>query len=272
MLHQVTKAIARRSANVVLLGSRFKKRACVALILREQHDGVEMLFVRRAINPRDRWSGQMAFPGGRQDPKETDRETVQRETLEEIGLDLCSKAGYIGQLDDAQASENLSVGVYVYRLAPSHVDVEFQLDPSEISDVLWVKFDYFLTNPIQQVITLRLVDFAEHLRPMEWLLRYCRMDRIDFPCIYLPRPKEVQIHETKRHMQDYVLWGFSLGVLSQFFQHTDLGSKFALKLSTRYRIFRFFARHRSRMAKTAGTSIIVTLSAGLAYGYLRSRL
>ena len=140
----------------------------------------------------------MAFPGGRQDPKETDRETVQRETLEEIGLDLCSKAGYIGQLDDAQASENLSVGVYVYRLAPSHVDVEFQLDPSEISDVLWVKLDYFLTNPIQQVITLRLVDFAEHLRPMEWLLRYCRMDRIDFPCIYLPRPKEVQIHETKR--------------------------------------------------------------------------
>ena len=37
-------------------------------------DDIELLFVRRAINPRDRWSGQMAFPGGRQNINETDHE------------------------------------------------------------------------------------------------------------------------------------------------------------------------------------------------------
>lgn len=40
---------------------------------------VEVLFIRRAINPRDRWSGQVAFPGGRSAPGEDDRSCVERE-------------------------------------------------------------------------------------------------------------------------------------------------------------------------------------------------
>lgn len=67
---------------------------------REQRT-LELLFVRRSINERDTWSGQVAFPGGKRQkldalassadddaPWESPRETAQRETLEEIGLDL----------------------------------------------------------------------------------------------------------------------------------------------------------------------------------------
>ncbi len=87
---------------------------------------LELLFVRRSISERDIWSGQIAFPGGKRQRKnshsvpvpvhshslsaaadssssattsaankenesarwETPLETAKRETMEEIGLDL----------------------------------------------------------------------------------------------------------------------------------------------------------------------------------------
>lgn len=61
---------------------------------------LEMLYMQRAQNPRDRWSGQMAFPGGRQERGETDEQTVVREVREEIGWDLDDRydaAGARGQ-------------------------------------------------------------------------------------------------------------------------------------------------------------------------------
>ncbi len=39
--------------------------AAVALILREQFNQTELLLIERSIIPKDPWSGQLAFPGGR---------------------------------------------------------------------------------------------------------------------------------------------------------------------------------------------------------------
>lgn len=66
------------------------RRAAVAVILGPDHD---ILFIRRAERPGDPWSGDMAFPGGREEPHDGDlRATAARETLEEVGLDLGSSA------------------------------------------------------------------------------------------------------------------------------------------------------------------------------------
>lgn len=93
-------------------------RASVALILRsrvhqtqpENADSrsiekrLELLFIKRAVRPGDRWSGHVGFPGGRQDVKKDGRDdmrTAIRETKEEIGIDLSSpRFRLIGQLDD----------------------------------------------------------------------------------------------------------------------------------------------------------------------------
>ncbi|KAG5458036.1 MAG: hypothetical protein BJ554DRAFT_1822 [Olpidium bornovanus] len=48
----------------------------------------EILFIKRATRAGDRWSGHVAFPGGKQEPSETARQTAERETREELGLDL----------------------------------------------------------------------------------------------------------------------------------------------------------------------------------------
>jgi 8-oxo-dGTP pyrophosphatase MutT (NUDIX family) len=80
-----------------------RRRAAVAVVLRDPDpfdagDGVEMLLIKRAENPRDLWSGHMALPGGRWDPTDASlAETALRETREEVGLHL-SRDSVLGRL------------------------------------------------------------------------------------------------------------------------------------------------------------------------------
>ncbi len=74
--------------------------AAVAVILHDGAAGLETLFIHRAVRAGDTWSGQIAFPGGRREPTDTDLlATAIRETMEEIGVDL-SAAERLGVLDD----------------------------------------------------------------------------------------------------------------------------------------------------------------------------
>lgn len=72
-----------------------RSRAAVAVVF---GPGDEVLFIRRAERPGDPWSGDMAFPGGRASPDDlSTRHTAERETWEEVGLDL-RDARYVGAL------------------------------------------------------------------------------------------------------------------------------------------------------------------------------
>ena len=54
-----------------------------------QRGDPEILFIKRAARQGDRWTGQVAFPGGGRDVTDLDdRMTSVRETDEEIGLNL----------------------------------------------------------------------------------------------------------------------------------------------------------------------------------------
>jgi 8-oxo-dGTP pyrophosphatase MutT (NUDIX family) len=75
--------------------------AAVAMVLRERNGAVEMLFIKRAVHAGDPWSGQVGLPGGRRDDGEADlADTVVRETLEELGLDIHMHGELIGALDE----------------------------------------------------------------------------------------------------------------------------------------------------------------------------
>jgi 8-oxo-dGTP pyrophosphatase MutT (NUDIX family) len=78
------------------------RKAAVALIFRAGDDGTpEVLFIKRAEYPGDPWSGQIAFPGGREEPGDSSlADTATRETREETGIDLSRDGTFIGTLDD----------------------------------------------------------------------------------------------------------------------------------------------------------------------------
>jgi 8-oxo-dGTP pyrophosphatase MutT (NUDIX family) len=78
------------------------RKAAVALIFRLGKDeALELLFIKRAEYEGDPWSGQIAFPGGRMEARDTSlSETAIRETREETGIDLTREGMIIGTLDD----------------------------------------------------------------------------------------------------------------------------------------------------------------------------
>lgn len=91
--------------------------AAVALILRETTQAVEILFILRATSPRDPWSGNIAFPGGHIERDETPRAAAERETAEELGIDL-TRAECLGRLDDvAGAHLPVIVSCFAYLLS-----------------------------------------------------------------------------------------------------------------------------------------------------------
>jgi len=97
-------------------------RAAVAMILRPNAAGdSDVLLIERASREGDPWSGHMAFPGGRQSPLDPEpRITAERETLEEVGLDLrpAELLGRLGDLEGRQAGKRvgLVISAFVYHL------------------------------------------------------------------------------------------------------------------------------------------------------------
>lgn len=72
-------------------------RASVAAVFRLRSGEEQILLIRRAINPNDKWSGEIALPGGRQGEEDggEDEQTAMREAWEEVGLELrhCQRLG-----------------------------------------------------------------------------------------------------------------------------------------------------------------------------------
>ena len=136
----------------VLIRKEGIKRASVALILRNDKNITELLFIQRAESERDPWSGQVAFPGGGAEKLDASLEqTAIRESLEEIGVSL-SQQMILGQLDDLQGSSrsralNLAISCFVF-----HLDKDFQLVPNyEVADAFWVPLN-ILADPANQTL------------------------------------------------------------------------------------------------------------------------
>ena len=127
-----------------------RRRAAVAAVLHEGDAGPELLFIERAERFGDPWSGQMAFPGGRVDPGDAGaRAAAERETLEELGLDLAG-AELVGRLGDVDAGVRLVaplvLSAFVYRVGTRPL-----LMPNyEVREALWVPVSR-LVDPVHRV-------------------------------------------------------------------------------------------------------------------------
>jgi len=116
--------------------------AAVAVVVIPDPEAV--LFIRRAERVGDPWSGHMALPGGRRDPRDSDLVvTAARETEEEVGLRL-PRGALLGSLDDVvprtPVLPPIAVRPFVFALEERPALV---LNP-EVAAARWVSLDYLL--------------------------------------------------------------------------------------------------------------------------------
>ena len=126
---RIAKALRSRTPQTVLCNGH--KPAAVLVPIQERGDDDYLVLTRRADHlPTHR--GQIAFPGGRVDPRDADAtQTALRECYEEIGIGPdCVRV--LGRLDEFTAGYGLVV-TPVVGVIPARC--EFRLDPAETTEV-----------------------------------------------------------------------------------------------------------------------------------------
>jgi 8-oxo-dGTP pyrophosphatase MutT (NUDIX family) len=184
-LHQRLHAYRPRAAEVAVGAVA----ASVALVVRPASTDLELLLIRRAVAPGDPWSGHMALPGGRRAPEDPDAAaTAVRETHEEVGIDLHRVGFLLGRLDPVAprgAPARVHVSPFVFAV-PSGTRTEINY---EVDAAVWAPIRR-LTEPNAATEHLHPLASGEHLR---------------FPAI---------------GYQEYVIWGLTHRILTQFLQLT----------------------------------------------------
>lgn len=115
------------------------RRAAVAVVLVPSEVGTQALFILRAAKKGDPWSGQMAFPGGHHEPEDDNlRVTAERETREEVGLDLTKVGRYLGDFAPVKANPRGDMDMLVVPQVFALETKPENLQPNyEVADVLW---------------------------------------------------------------------------------------------------------------------------------------
>lgn len=140
-----------------------------------RHGDPEVLFIKRAARVGDKWTGHIAFPGGRRDPEDKDDlAAAVREAWEEVGIDLSEEnaiaSGNLSQRivtsawgKQASASDAPSYSLmsplingrrlmtlcpYIF-LVTSHDIPPLKLQPTEVASTHWVPLRALL-SPAQR--------------------------------------------------------------------------------------------------------------------------
>lgn len=153
-LDRVRRALRKRQA--VTVEAPEAQPAAVALILYTGAEGLEALFIKRAVQSGDPWSGQIALPGGRREAGDTDLlATAVREAREETGIDLAG-AEQLGRLDDlyprTPTLPPVLVRPYVFAVAARPA-----LAPDvEVQRAFWVPLRRLAEPGVRREVTLTL--------------------------------------------------------------------------------------------------------------------
>ena len=122
---------------------------------------IDLLYIQRTTREGDRHSGQVAFPGGKNDEGESDIQAGLREVEEEIGLKMLGNPDYIllGKFPKnwfayTKRGKQLKISLLVYFCLTNLTHLqnleESPLNPknmvlskNEVESVWWVPFNYF---------------------------------------------------------------------------------------------------------------------------------
>ncbi|KAF2204345.1 nudix family hydrolase [Delitschia confertaspora ATCC 74209] len=221
-----------------------------------QHGDPELLFIKRATRVGDKWTGHVALPGGKRDPEDADDQvTAVREAMEEVGIDLSyAHAISIGNLPQRIVTTSwgkvplMVLCPYVYLLTSSEYPAQ-RLQPTEVASTHWVPLRALLAPSLR---TYEYADVSARLAKSEfgikrWFLS-TMLSQMMFAAIHLlpssstyctsisgfvpdgPAPNAPFMGKVKEvlngpeanypaRQQPLLLWGLTLGVISDFLEH-----------------------------------------------------
>lgn len=159
-------------------------REAAVLIALTDIDGEEHVLLTQRASHLNIHGGEVAFPGGKQDPEdESLQATALRESYEEVGL--CREhATVIGELPPSRTRQGMKVTPFIARLeSPAGLEAS----PDEIHSLFWVPVSYLLGD--KRVRT----DIFELDNTTYWAPVYA--------------------------FQGYEIWGFTARVLINFMNH-----------------------------------------------------
>lgn len=165
-----------------------ERLAAVAAIFRPGDGCADLLFIHRAEDPRDPWSGHMAFPGGRVETGDSGSQAAAvRETREEVGLHLEADAEYLGRLSDVSAVARgrrlgLVIQPFVFALAGG---TELELN-HEVQEAVWVPLGFLADRDNRSTLQWKYGDVF-----------------VPLPCI---------------RFQGHVIWGLTFGMVDELLE------------------------------------------------------
>jgi 8-oxo-dGTP pyrophosphatase MutT (NUDIX family) len=144
--------------------------AVLAPLYRDPRDDLRLVFIRRG--PHGVHGGQIAFPGGRREPEDTDLlSTALREAEEEVGLD----PKQVEVLTDLPVIETVATG---FRVAPflgrlSGAPPTWRRQETEIDEILEVRLDDLVRPEMHAVEMWQLPGWPEPREiPFYWIGPY----------------------------------------------------------------------------------------------------
>jgi 8-oxo-dGTP pyrophosphatase MutT (NUDIX family) len=136
--------------------------AAVALLLKPKLDDIDLLLVKRVENPSDTWSGQMALPGGKLEPKDANlKETVTRETFEETGVKL-DQHRLLGVLSSIKSEPKPDFMILPFVVLLEREPV-MKLSKTELEAFIWVPYEEIIK--CQGTATFRFGEVPAYVLP-----------------------------------------------------------------------------------------------------------
>jgi len=133
-------AIAKLPTILKSISDEQGANAAVALLLKLKRGDYDVLFVKRVENPSDPWSGQMALPGGKREPKDKDlKDTVMRETMEETGINL-DDCRFLGVLTAISSEPKPEIKILPF-IVLLEDEPKLKLNKEELENFIWVPFE-----------------------------------------------------------------------------------------------------------------------------------
>jgi len=122
------------------VSERQEAGAAVALLLKTTDKDLKILFVKRAENLDDPWSGQIAFPGGKRDVRDKSlKQTVVRETLEETNINLLDRCRFLGVMETITSTQRPEMKVLPFVVLLEH-EPSIKLN-DELERFVWISLE-----------------------------------------------------------------------------------------------------------------------------------